>query len=54
MTAVSKNGYFNVSNDIVDNYKNTYHRTIKTKPIIMPNTMFILMRKILNFKFVIM
>ena len=28
-----KNVYFDVLNVIVDNYNNTYHRTIKTKPI---------------------
>ena len=33
MTAVSKNVYFDVLNDIVDEYNNTYHRTIKMKPI---------------------
>ena len=33
MTAVSKNVYFDVSDDIVDEYNNTYHRTIKVKPI---------------------
>ena len=33
MTAVSKNAYFNVLNYIVDEYNNTYHRTIKMKPI---------------------
>ena len=33
MTAVSKNIYFDVSNDIVDKYNSTYHRTIKMKPI---------------------
>ena len=31
MTAVSKNVYFNVLNDIVDEYNNTYHRTIKNE-----------------------
>ena len=31
-TAVSKNVYFNIFNDVVDNYNNTYHRTIKMKP----------------------
>ena len=29
MIAVSKNVYFDVLDDIVDNYNNTYHRTIK-------------------------
>ena len=33
MTAASKNVYFDVLNDIVDKYNNTYHRTIKIKPI---------------------
>ena len=33
MTAVSKNVYSDVSDDIADEYNNTYHRTIKMKPI---------------------
>ena len=33
MTVVSKNVYFDVLTVIVDNYNNTYPRTIKTKPI---------------------
>ena len=33
MTAISENVYFDVLNDIVDEYNNTYHRTIKMKPI---------------------
>ena len=33
MTAISKNVYFDVLNDIVDNYNNTYHKTITMKPI---------------------
>ena len=33
MTAVSKNVYFDVLDDIVDEYNNTYHKTIKMKPI---------------------
>ena len=33
MTAVSKNVYFDVLNGIVDKYSNTYHKTIKMKPI---------------------
>ena len=31
MTAVLKNVYFNVSDDIVDKYNNAYHRTVKIK-----------------------
>ena len=33
MTAISKNVYFDVLDDIVNKYNNTVHRTIKTKPI---------------------
>ena len=40
MTAISKNVYFNVLNDIVDEYINTYHKTIKIKPIYVKNNFF--------------
>ena len=33
MTAVSKNVYFDVLNNIVDKCNNTYHKTIKMNPI---------------------
>ena len=33
MTAISKNVYFDVLDDIVNKYSNTVHRTIKMKPI---------------------
>ena len=33
MTAVSKNYYFDVLNDIVNRQNNRYHRLIKMKPI---------------------
>ena len=33
MTAISKNLYFDVLDDIVDEYNNIYHKTIKMKPI---------------------
>ena len=33
MTAISKNIYFEVLDDIVNKYNNTVHRTIKMKPI---------------------
>ena len=33
VTAISKNVYFDVLNDIVDEHNNTYHKTIKMKPI---------------------
>ena len=58
MTAVSKNVYFGVLNDI-DEYNNTYHQNIKIKPIriksvFLLNTMKNLRKKILNLKLVIM
>ena len=33
MTAISKNVYFDVLDDIEDKYNNTVHKTIKMKPI---------------------
>ena len=33
MTAISKNVYIDKLDDIVGEYNNTYHRTIKMKPI---------------------
>ena len=33
MTAISKNVYFDVLDDIVDKYNNLVHETIKMKPI---------------------
>ena len=33
MTAISKNIYFGVLDDIVNKYNNTVHRTIKMKPV---------------------
>ena len=33
MAAISKNVFHNVLNDIVDKYNNTYHKSIKMKPI---------------------
>ena len=33
MTVASKNVYFDVLNDIFNKYNNTFHRTIKMKPI---------------------
>ena len=39
MTSVSKNVYINKLDDIVNEYKNTYHRTIKMKPVdVIDNT----------------
>ena len=33
MAAISKNVYFDVLDDIVDEYNNAYHKTIKMKPV---------------------
>ena len=55
MTPVSKNVCFDVLDDIVDKYNNTYHKTIKMTPVdvnlfLMLNIMLFLMIKILNLK----
>ena len=34
------NAYFNVLSDVVDKYNNTYHKTIKMKPIDVKNDSF--------------
>ena len=33
MTSISKNVYIDKLDDVVDEYNNTYHRTIKMKPV---------------------
>ena len=33
MASISKNGYIDKSGDTVNKYNNTYHRTIKIKPV---------------------
>ena len=58
MTSISKNVYIDKLDDIVNEYNNTYHRTIKMKPIdVKDNTILILrkklMIKILNLKLMI-
>ena len=40
MTALSKNVYFDVLDDIVNKYNNTVHKTIKMKPVDVPNISF--------------
>ena len=37
MTSISKNVYIDKLDDIVNEYSNTYHRTIKIKPIDVKN-----------------
>ena len=41
MTAISKNVYFDVLNDIIDKYNNTYHRATKMKPIDVKSDSFV-------------
>ena len=59
MTPISKSVYIDKLDDIVNEYNNTYHRTIKMKPIDIKHNTYIgfgkkLMIMILNFKLVIM
>ena len=41
MTAISKNVYFDVLDDIVNKYNNTVHKTIKMKPIDVTDDSFV-------------
>ena len=41
MTAISKNVYFDVLDDIVSKYNNTYYKTIKMKPIDVADNSFV-------------
>ena len=50
MTLVSKNVYIDKLNDIVPKYNNTYHRTIKMKPIDVKDNTFIDFKKEVNDK----
>ena len=59
MTSISKNVYIDKLDDIVNEYNNTYHRTIKMKPIDAKDIHILilvkkLMIKILHLKLVIM
>ena len=48
MTSISKNVYIDKLDDIVNEYNNTYHRTIKVKPIEVKNNTYINIGKELN------
>ena len=50
MTPVSKNVYINKLDDIVDDYNNTYHRTIKMKPVDVKDNTYINFKKDVNDK----
>ena len=59
MTSISKNVYIDKLDDIVNQYNNTYHRTIKIKPVHVKDNTYIdsskeLIIKILNLKLVMM
>ena len=41
MTSILKNVYIDKLNDIVNEYNNTYHRTIKMKPVDVKNNAYI-------------
>ena len=50
MTSESKNVYIDKLHDIVDEYNNTYHRTIKIKPIDVKDNTYIDFEKEVNDK----
>ena len=50
MTAISKNVYINKLDGIVNEYDNTYHRTIKMKPVDVKNNTDINFEKEVNDK----
>ena len=50
MTSISKNVYIDKLDDIVDEYNNTYHRSIKMKPIDVKDNTYIGFRKESNDK----
>ena len=41
MAAISKNVYFDVFDDIIDEYNNAVHRTIKMKPIYVKDNTYV-------------
>ena len=41
VTSISKNVYIDKLDDIVDKYNNTYHRTIKMKPVYVKSSSYI-------------
>ena len=50
MTSISRNVYFNKLDDIVNEYNNTYHRTIKVKPVDVKDNTYIDFEKEVNDK----
>ena len=50
MTSISKNVYINKLDDIVNKYNNTYHRTIKMKPVDVKLSTYIDTSKEINYE----
>ena len=50
MTSISKNVYINRLDDIVNEYNNTYNRTIKMKPVDVKDSTYIDFKKEVNYK----
>ena len=50
MTLVSKNVYIDKLDDIVSEYSNAYHRTIKMKPVDVKDNTYVIQRKKLTIK----
>ena len=50
MTSISKNVYIDKLDDIVNEYNNTYHRTIKMKPVDVKDNTYIDFKKKVNDK----
>ena len=50
MTSITKNLYMDKLDDIIDEYNNTYHRTIKTKPVDVKDSAYIDFGKDVNDK----
>ena len=45
MTSVAKNAYIDKLDDILDEYNDTYHRTIKMKPVDAKDNIYIDFKK---------
>ena len=45
MTSISQNEYIDKLDDIVNKYNNTYHRTIKMKPVDVKDSTYIGFKK---------
>ena len=50
MTSISKNVYIDKLNDIINKYNNTYHRTIKVKPVEVKSSTYIVSSNEINDK----